>query len=191
MSKSKIKIQPIHFDDFYEQMERESDRGCILIGCQILDVALEHKLRSHLSRRRHVVANAVNPLFRSMGPLSSFWAKIRFAYAIGIINKWVFDDLDIFRDIRNISAHSHGTFSFEASEVGSLLSRLQSTRIAMGDPGRAWSLDRTYKICTKLAAEWRKKNKYRKSVKHLYFVMGFHFLHGYITQGVAYRKIKK
>ena len=181
MSKLRVKLQPIHFDDFYRTMEAESDRGCILIACHVLDVALEHRLRFHLSRRRHVIKKAIDPLFESTRPLSSFWAKILTAYSQSLLDDWAFEDLNTIRSIRNTLAHSHGTFSFDAQEVEPLLFRLKSTRIAYGFPRRAWTVERARKHCKAQASEWNTR------ANQLYFTLGFHYLHGYLTKGIAYK----
>ena len=181
MSKARIKKQPIHLDDFVDTMDAESDRGCVLVACHVLDVALEHRLRFHLSRRRQVIKRAIDPLFETTRPLSSFWAKIHAAYALALLDDWAFDDLNTIRSIRNALAHSHGTFSFDASEIESLLFRLHAPRRAFGYPGREWSLKRAKQKCEATAPEWG------SSARYVYFQSGFHFLHGYVTKGIAYK----
>jgi len=181
MAKSRVKLQPIHFDEFYRTMEAESDRGCVLIGSDVLDIALEHRLRFHLSRKRRVIKKAIDPLFENTRPLSSFWAKIHTAYSLTLLDDWAFDDLNTIRSIRNALAHSHGTFSFDAPDITPLIFRLHSTRIAYGYPGRAWSLARSQKHCQTQATEWSTRTS------QLYFTLGFHYLHGYLSKGLAYK----
>jgi hypothetical protein len=181
MPKARIKKQPIHLDDFGDTMESESDRDCVLVACHVLDVALEHRLRFHLSRRRQVIKRAIDPLFETTRPLSSFWAKIHTAYALALLDDWAFNDLNTLRSIRNALAHSHGTFTFDEREIESLLFRLHAPRRAFGFPGREWSLSRAREKCETLATEWR------RSPRYAYFQAGFHFLHGYVTKGIAYK----
>ncbi len=182
MPKAHIKLQPIHLDDFGGALEAESDRGCVLIACHVLDVALEHKLRKHFSRRRQVVKKAVDPLFETTRPFSSFWAKILTAYALSLLDDWAFEDLNSFRSIRNALAHSHGTFTFDTQRIEAILFRLHCTRLAFGYPGRAWSVKRAREHCETLATEWSRKQNW------IYFAAGFNFLHGYVTRGIAYKK---
>jgi DNA-binding MltR family transcriptional regulator len=182
MPKARVKLHPVHFDDCFHTMEAESDRGCILIACHVLDVALSYRLRFHLSRRRRVIKKAIDPLFENTRPLSSFWAKTCLAYALSLLDDWAFEDLNTIRDIRNKLAHSHTTFSFEAPEIQPLIFHLQSTRIAYGHPQRAWTVTRARKRCQAEAIEWHSK------VSQLYFTLGFHYLHGYLTKGIPYKK---
>lgn len=49
----------------------ESDRGCVIAGASVLDDLLEVLLRSKFKTKKHVIENAVNPLFNVMAPLST------------------------------------------------------------------------------------------------------------------------
>ena len=122
MSKPK-KVLPIHVDEFADTMRAESHRGCVLIACHVLDIALQRKIRTKLVRRRAVLKRAVIPLFEPTRPLSSFWAKIQLAYALNLLDDWVYNDLEVIRGIRNSLAHSHGLFSFDTPDVQQLLYR--------------------------------------------------------------------
>jgi DNA-binding MltR family transcriptional regulator len=182
MSKQK-KVFPIHIDDFGDTMNSESHRGCVLIGCHVLDIALEHRIRSRLVRRRVVLRKAVNPLFESTRPLSSFWSKIQLAYALNLLDDWVYDDLETIRRIRNALAHSHDSFSFDAPVIQELVHELQSPRRGLGHP-RIWSLARTLQGCQAFVDEFSPN---AKSLNQAFFLAGFHYLHGYLTKGVAYK----
>ena len=185
MSKPK-KVLPIHFEDFADNMNAESHRGSILIGCHVLDIALQHRIRTKLVRRRTVLKRAVEPLFEPMRPLSSFWAKIHLAYALDLLDDWVFDDLQTIRGLRNALAHSHGSFSFDSADIQELLYRLQSPRRGLGHP-RIWSLARTLDGCKAFIEEF---SPTEKSLNRAYFLAGFHYLHGYLTKGTAYKTRK-
>jgi len=174
---------PIHVNDFADTLKTESDRGCVLIACHVLDAALEHLLRSNLSRQRTVMKQAVGPLFVNMGPLSSFSAKIKLAYALRLICDWAYEDLETIRSIRNAIAHSHASFSFESVDIETLLYRMKSPRRALGHPN-IWSVARTLKGCAKYTDEFSPKVG---SLKQAFFVAGFHYLHGQITHGKAYK----
>jgi DNA-binding MltR family transcriptional regulator len=59
-------------------------------------------------------------------PLASFSARIRAAYAFGLISKGVRDDLDLIRRIRNRFAHAHhGGLDFSNAEVVAWCGSLQ------------------------------------------------------------------
>jgi DNA-binding MltR family transcriptional regulator len=182
MSKPK-NVFPIHFEDFADNMNTESHRGCVLIGCHVLDIALQHCIRTKLVRRRTVLKRAVDPLFEPTHPLSSFWAKIHLAYALNLLDVWVYDDLQTIRGLRNALAHSHGSFSFDSAEIQELLHRLQSPRRALGHP-RIWSLARTLDGCKAFVEEF---SPTAKSINQAFFLAGFHYLHGYLTKGTGYK----
>src|SRR6185437_856053 len=143
-------VLPVHLDEFGDAMHTESDRGCILVACHVLDVALARLLRTSFVRRRVVIKRAVGPLFEPTRPLSSFWAKIHLAYALGSLHDWVYSDLQTIRSLRNALAHSHRSFSFDAPDIQPLLHQLQCPRRGLGYP-RIWSVRRTLEACSRLA----------------------------------------
>jgi DNA-binding MltR family transcriptional regulator len=95
----------------------ESDRGSVLVGAAILDDCIEVLIRTYLSSKPHVIKNAILPLFQNLGPMSSFWSKIRFAYAMDLIDEWAFRDLEIIRDIRNAFAHYCKPVDFSNQDI--------------------------------------------------------------------------
>ena len=184
--KNPKKVKPIHLAEFGDAMHAESDRGCILIACHVLDTALAALLRSRFARRRTVIKRAVDPLFEPTRPFSSFWAKINLAYALGLIHEWVYDDLHTIRGLRNLLAHSHASFSFDAPEVQKLLYQLQSPRRGFGHP-RISTVARALEAAAELADKW---DVPKKTINQSYFIGGFHYLHGYLTNGTAYKTRK-
>ncbi len=171
----------VHFDDFGDILENESDRGCILIANHVLDVALEHMLRSEFSKRQAVLTKAINPLFEPTRPLSSFSAKIQLAHSLRLLDDWAFADLNRIRQLRNKLAHSFGAVSFSQPSVEALVHQLHSTPIGLGYPRRRWSLAKSKQHVVTLSQQWN------KSPGWIFFNTGFHFLHGYLTKGKAYR----
>lgn len=105
------------FDELFAEMFLESDRGCILIGASVLDDGLSGLLRKHLGRTEHISKSAMEPLFASMGPLSSFSARIKLAYCLGLIDQSEFEDLERIRKIRNKAAHEYTSKTFTDNEI--------------------------------------------------------------------------
>lgn len=89
------------FEELFSEMFSESDRGCILIGASALDDVLSSLLQKHLGRNNHVIKNAMEPLFAGMGPLSSFSARIKSAYCLGLIKQRKIGDRLLFMRIHN------------------------------------------------------------------------------------------
>lgn len=105
---------------------QESDRGCVLVGAALIDEVLEVLLRSKLESEPIIVKEVVDPLFRRNGPLSSFWGRIQLSYALGLINRGTYDDLEIIRDLRNSFAHQYGPASLDATDVADKIDRLKT-----------------------------------------------------------------
>jgi DNA-binding MltR family transcriptional regulator len=60
-------------------------------------------------------------LFDGTAPLSTFSAKIKIAYAMGIIGKLTRHDLEKLREIRNAFAHSIRHLSFDLPEIANIV----------------------------------------------------------------------
>src|SRR5215216_1518415 len=90
------------------RLQRESDRGCALIVASWVDDALTDFLKAYLVQD----AKIIDDLFRPMGPLGSFSAKISMAYLRGLIDRTMFDNLNTIREVRNDFAHSRADISF-------------------------------------------------------------------------------
>ncbi|SNT01784.1 Mannitol repressor [Tardiphaga sp. OK246] len=102
---------------FFE-MGDDGARGCALAGAAVLeDVlrgAIEHRF-SHMSEKE------LAELFDGTAPLSTFSAKIKIAYAMGIIGKLTRHDLEKLREIRNAFAHSIRHLSFDLPEIANIV----------------------------------------------------------------------
>ena len=108
----------------FDALARESDRGLVLTGVTFLDEALEVLLRAKFRDRSEKPEAVVNLLFAPIGPLSSFWAKIRLAYALSLIRSWVYEDLEVLRQLRNRFAHQLEPADFDDPQVIRLTERL-------------------------------------------------------------------
>jgi len=109
----------------------ESDRGCILVGASVLSDFLEEILRAALVTNSHAVKHAVAPLFGPMAPLSTFSAKTKLAYGLGLIPKYCFTDLEKIRRIRNVAAHQYSVMSFENQEIIEITRTLEGADYAV------------------------------------------------------------
>lgn len=94
-------------------LREESDRGCALFAAAYLDTALEALLKASFVEDRKVEGD----LFEGTAPLSSFSAKIKLAYFLGIISDQCRRDLDTIRKIRNDFAHDATIISFETQSI--------------------------------------------------------------------------
>lgn len=179
MKKSKTFI---HFQDFIDAHEQESDRGYVLVASAILDSAMEYLLRKKMRQQAGIVKRNIDPLFSHNGPLSSFWSKLNIAYTMRIIPDWVYHDLEILRGIRNDSAHTCQTFSFTEHEVECRIQQFRSPYRAAGKNNRYVSEER---LKTEMQCLSSKEWKHFSEPK-LRFAMMFHYIHGFLTEGRAY-----
>jgi len=111
-------------DELFEALSRESDRGLILVSASYLNDALERLLRARFSMEHKKSKSMIDPLFNTFGPLSTFSSKIKISYAIDLIERWVYRDLEILRKLRNEFAHSIGPAVFDSDKVVKLTEKL-------------------------------------------------------------------
>lgn len=119
------------FEELFTEMFAESDRGCILIGASVLDDVLCAALKKRLGRTEHASKQAMEPLFAGMGPLSSFSARIKLAYCLGLVGQWEFEDLERIRKIRNKAAHEYTAKTFTDNEIIQMSQLLQGANHAV------------------------------------------------------------
>lgn len=106
-------IAPPEMERSFLEMCTESDRGCVLIGQTLVGDMLTRVLRRALSQEPHAIKHAVDGLFKGHhAPLGSFWAQIQLAYAMRLIDKFAYLQLEGLRKVRNPCAHAESPFSF-------------------------------------------------------------------------------
>jgi DNA-binding MltR family transcriptional regulator len=96
---SRKPVRSFDLNAFSSVFRDESDRACAVLGAAQLDARLE----SLFERRLRFDQKA---LLTSMGPLSTFSARIKVSQALAWIHPDVAYDLDQIRQIRNEFAHS-------------------------------------------------------------------------------------
>jgi DNA-binding MltR family transcriptional regulator len=70
-----------------------------------LRVTYEKYLEEYIAKK-FVDDKAVAKLFEGFGPLSTFSAKIEFAFALGLLPRHVHTDLRTIKKVRNLFAHA-------------------------------------------------------------------------------------
>lgn len=93
---------PIAFlDSFIKGLENEGDRATVILVAAKLDLILYQILQKHLIP----IPGSKDELFDNDGPLSTFSAKIKMTYRLGLINNLFSRSLHLIRKIRNDFAH--------------------------------------------------------------------------------------
>lgn len=107
--------------DHRAALEKESDRGLVLIIASELDERLKklhiNRISGNTSGNRKL-ANAL--VLSPFAPVFTFAARMKVAYAYGLIDKDIFESLEALRVLRNYAAHSTGTFSLRKSRPDDL-----------------------------------------------------------------------
>jgi DNA-binding MltR family transcriptional regulator len=106
---------------FFTQLERESDRACVILAAANLDDQLYNLIKAKLVP----YAGAEDDLLDGDRPLSTFSSRITMAYRLGLIDSAFCRHLNLIRKIRNEYAHSSGTVSLEGGSVASRIHELE------------------------------------------------------------------
>lgn len=167
---SKIENQ---FEIFSKALVKESDRGCVLVGAAMMDYMLGQVLRHNFfSDDKGPRKKVVNSLFEVNGPFSSFWSKIQFVYALGIIRKDHYHDLEIIRKVRNVVAHNFDVVSFDDKKITSKTETLKSAdeavkNIAPLESKKNKAKTKTKKISGNISKSQLERTRFSLSVSHI------------------------
>lgn len=110
------------FSAFLSEFQAETDRGAALVGASLIDQKLADTLRAFM-----VNGNIAGRLLDGgTAPLGTFSARIKMAYALGLIDNHELTECDLIRKARNEFAHSiHGT-NFSSSKICAICDQLKS-----------------------------------------------------------------
>src|SRR5947209_1634118 len=90
------------FLPYLDGLNKESPRGQVLISIGYMEQVLEDILRAFM-----LEIKTVDDLFKGgNAPIGTFSAKMKAAYALGLISEDEFHDFELIRRIRNHFAHS-------------------------------------------------------------------------------------
>jgi DNA-binding MltR family transcriptional regulator len=126
----------------FQVLVKESDRGLLLVSVSYLEEALEDLLRAVFSMKSVTAKSVIEPLFGPLGPLATFSAKTRIAYAFGVIRERDYLDLEVLRRLRNQFAHRIEAAGFDSPEVLRLANQLRvadrATEGLIPEEARGW-----------------------------------------------------
>ena len=113
---SKQNMLPTDIEPILEAIAHDpSDRGTALSVASLVETALFQFIRSWVVRPAN--KDEENLLFGGDAPLGNFSSRIRVAYAFGLIDESVRNNLNTIREIRNAFAHTVRPINFETQEV--------------------------------------------------------------------------
>lgn len=114
-------IYDLPAEEHMERLDSESDRGVIILMGSYIEDALGFSLRNAFIDAQGVKSETdvkdIDALFDFQGPVGTFSAKIKMAYALGIISRAAREIADVFREMRNAAAHIQGDISFETASL--------------------------------------------------------------------------
>lgn len=126
--KLKTPLTLTDYNNMVKFFHDESDRAAALLASSVAEGYTENLLRGFTK-----TAPETDRLFEGYGPLSSFSARINIAFAFGMIDQHLLNDLNCIRKIRNHFAHDPRDTSFSVSPVREFCTNL-STRDASPEP---------------------------------------------------------
>lgn len=105
------------------ELNKESDRGCVLMSASFLDYELKILFEHFLNGSSNMIKETLD----GQGILATFSSKIKFAYMLGLISKKTMDDLNIIRKIRNDCGHGFNSISFEDRIIAERVKSLKTS----------------------------------------------------------------
>ena len=104
-----------------DPINRESDRGCVLICASDIENILQRVLLRWFEQQGEFSNAEKKRLFEYTGALGTFSSKFDVLKAMGLIGKEIHTDLHLLRKIRNHAAHSSEGFSLSDDNPKTLL----------------------------------------------------------------------
>jgi len=120
------KSQIPEIEQFKKELVGVSDRASITLLGSALDDALIYRIAMALPQTP--TDDELDYIFRFEGPLGTFSARMEQALLWGVIEDTTYQELDLFRELRNAAAHSKMPLSFQDAAVSNVVKRLASPR---------------------------------------------------------------
>ncbi len=111
-----------YFSEFLREFQKETDRGAALVGAALIDSRIERLLISHFADER-IAQELLNG---GNAPLSSFSARLKLAFGLGLISELEYKECDTIRKIRNEFAHHVHGLTFAVPKLTDLARNLRA-----------------------------------------------------------------
>lgn len=150
-----------NFSAFLAEFQGETDRGAALVGAATIDYRLAEALRAFMVTNKA----ATELLDGGTAPLGTFAARIKAAFAFGLIDRYEQSECDLIRKVRNEFAHGTHGVGFADTKISEFCHRLQSDlpggRAGFKDKPRHIFINAVVLITMRLTyrAEWVAKER--------------------------------
>lgn len=122
-------------------LEKESDRGVVLVTIAVLDDMLTMRLKNIFKKGN---SEARERLLKSaLGVLSGFSSKVDICFCLGIIPQHIYKDIRLLNKLRNKCAHEYETFKITDDVVNEYIEPMfmaRALRSAKHNPEIKYSL---------------------------------------------------
>ena len=129
-----MNLDEYKWEAFYEELQSESPRAAAIISGAFLDSLLRDLIASFMIENDKAVDELLGSDKNLETPLSSFGARIKTAYCLGLISKLEYHDLNLVKKVRNRFAHKLHGYTFKNEEIQGFCCKLQSPKILEGGP---------------------------------------------------------
>lgn len=107
-------------EHLYALLNESKDLAVIVVGVSYIDACL-----ASLLARRLLKSSVTDSLLNSSsGAIGSFAARSNLAYALALIDKSMYQDLQVLAELRNETAHHHFELGFTSPKVAEHCQRL-------------------------------------------------------------------
>ena len=143
-----------------ESLWNLDDRGLVLALAAFAEDTLGMLLVAYLGDTKQAKDLIVN----FSAPLGSFSTRIKAAFAIGLLHREQYDDLELLREIRNAFAHDWQGVSFERDQIKSFV-RSMHAKVLLGLDSGGDERNRVQAGMSTILIELRTKLKHMKKNK--------------------------
>lgn len=129
MTSFRSNLNEYNWDKFFEEFNNETPRAAVIISGAFLDSLLRDLLSSFMIENDKIVDELLGTENNSDTPLSSFGARMKLAYCLGLISHIEYNDLKCIKLVRNKFAHKLHGYSFEEKEIIKYCDKLQTPKL--------------------------------------------------------------
>lgn len=115
--KSTVNSDMDDYKGFYDELQKETPRAAVIIAAAFMDDLLRRLLENIMVDDPKVINDLLGSEKNADRPLSSFSARIKAAYCLGLLSKQEYGDLNLIRSIRNRFAHRMHGFTFDDPDI--------------------------------------------------------------------------